>query len=208
MCTGAKGPVFGLAEPDPFDDEPTLPEPEDAGPPGPTLGDAAVGEVGPTPVDPGLIPLEPPLNASAKFDWKETVPGKGQCRPGNYSGTFYCSVMGAQVNPLFERVEGTVQFTVEPGETAKLKIMNGLALSLLFYAPLEGTLDCNADAKQLNAVSMGMPVIEVPMLLVPFEATLVGDLDREKGTIQGVFSSEDKNHRICNGMFAVAATTL
>src|SRR5262245_2959068 len=111
----------------------------------PGVGMASGGAAAPKPVMTSA-PAAYPYDTGVKFDWPETTPMAGQCRPGTYSGTFTCDV---DLGLGMLKFEGPVQVTLAEGGTGEfLVIQNGTLRAddttqgATGSGTLTGTLDC------------------------------------------------------------------
>jgi hypothetical protein len=197
-CGGTEHPVFI-----PF--EPAVTNPASAG------MDAA-----PAPFDAGPLPdadadsdanavPDPDLDRDVRFDWKQTLPGQGTCRAGNYVGSFTCEMqpepgIGVAPPPLF----GQVAFTLGPlSEQQALSITDGSIkdpIGIVFTADLLGQLRCADDEFEAHTEN-GMSLIGFGT----FEATLAGRFDDDALVIDGEFVLVSDTDPPCTGEFHVSA---
>lgn len=145
----------------------------------PGAGGATAGSGGATPDGAGG---QQPYDPSVTFDWKETVPTAGSCKPGKYSGTFdglYTSPAAANF-PV--PVSGAVDLTLEQSQDGEFfRLANGKMKGLVygfipFASDLTGTLDCTS----LKLVDGFMPkgTYNVFGVDYPYEGPLDADYDK------------------------------
>jgi hypothetical protein len=135
------------------------------------------------------------------FEWKETLPGQGTCRAGQYVGSFTCV---DQTAPPMEW-SGQVIFTLgTSSEQQVLSVIDGSGSVKdplgIAVAPLFGSLRC-VD-KRFEGKTMG------GSLLVSFggiEATLAGAFDDQSLVIEGDFLMTNAAGASCVGIFHVSA---
>jgi hypothetical protein len=153
--------------------------------------------------DAGPAP-DPGLDRRVRFDWKETLPGKGTCREGRYVGSFTCTLpptgdAGTESAPL----SGQVAFTLAAvSEEQVLLISTGSVkdpIGIVFSADLVGSLRCTDNV--FEAYTEDGSVIG----LGTFEAMLTGRFDPDELVIDGEFGLIDDSGQPCDGEFHVSA---
>jgi hypothetical protein len=88
------------------------------------------------------------LDPDAAFDWTATLPSRGMCAGGRFSGTFGCDLQNAPLLPIPSRVEGTIVLDlVGPTEAQTLDVATGTiniitASPMSFDAGIEGAVLC------------------------------------------------------------------
>lgn len=160
-----------------------------------SAGSAAKGS--PTPMSngnfqPRLMPPDPKI----AFDWQETTPGKNECQPGTYSGTFTCNYTGPGIDPSAPFVAtGPVVFTLMKSQNGEfLEISDGHIQGLAdlifdFNSKLQGRLDCTTNMFTAMAVEGTYGLGDANLLPVGlFQGTLSGTLDRSSATLSGEWS--------------------
>jgi hypothetical protein len=146
-----------------------------------------------------------PYDTSIHFDWPQTTPMAGQCRPGTYSGTFQCS-LGNALAPSFS---GPVTFTLSESPSGEfLEISNGtLQLmangAITSMSDLTGRLDCNTNEFHAN-VENGMTNI---LFFSKFVGRLDGRLDRLTETLTGTWTLAADLGNFPNGTVPDSGTT-
>lgn len=154
---------------------------------------------------------EPPLNPDVRFEWRETVPGQGGCRPGVYVGRFACRQGGALLFP----VEGNMRFRLAGSEEDQvLNVVDGelagfssMLTGKLLNADLMGTLDCisgDFEGRTENGEVFAAPFSNVFPFLSggAFEGTLDGTIDTRTATVSGRWTMSGS--LACNGDFSAA----
>jgi hypothetical protein len=125
-----------------------------------------------------------PYDPNVHFDWPETTPMVGQCRPGTYTGTFQCS-LGSALTPSFS---GPVTFTLSSTPDGEFLTISSGTLqanangTISAMGNLSGELDCTNNVFHA-AVEDGTTSI-----LVPFFGRLDGKLDRLTETLTGTWT--------------------
>jgi hypothetical protein len=122
-----------------------------------------------------------PYDPGVKFDWPETTPMGGSCRPGTYSGTFECAVDYGLLGKM--PWSGVVTFTLAASSSGEfLEIKNGtLQVNAIggppLMADLSGKLDCSTN--EFHASTMNGAF---------FSGILEGHLDRLTETLTGTWT--------------------
>lgn len=196
-CSGTRGTLF---------------EPSESALAVPTTGDGAGG--GPGTGDAGRPRADEALDPHASFDWTQTLPGQGTCKPGTYSGTFGCTLVpDANIVTRFLAPSGSVSLTLgPPNENQQLPVAHG-ELTGLYLASLQGALDCSSN--EVQATSVDGRAIQLPGLMgggadgfvtfPTFSATLQGKLDRATLVIDGSFEMISDTGLSCTGTFRANA---
>lgn len=171
-----------------------------------TAGQPAALPVAPT------QPPPPALDPDVTFEWDETLPGKGTCKAGTYSGKFTCEVQDPGPLELLTSPRGNFSFTLgDSGEQQQLPIVTGSMEGGVFRGSLQGGLDCASNALRATSSDgralFGMltdpnPVFEI---FSSFRAQFDGVLQRETLVIEGVFSMTSESGRTCAGQFTANA---
>ena len=115
---------------------------------GPGAGSGGTG-AGATPGSGGIggAGSQKDAGSDVTFDWPESMPGRGECRPGTYQGTFQCTYtdpMGG--NPI--PVSGPITLRLVQSQNGEfLEVRDGLLdgnanLVFIFRANISGKLDC------------------------------------------------------------------
>jgi hypothetical protein len=155
--------------------------------------------------------LDPDLNPNVTFVWTETLPGKGTCRAGVYSGSFDCQFPDALAG-LPITVTGQIAFTLAGSpEKQSLSISDGSLTGSggLLTSGLSGTLDCIANhfqgaALDGQAVSLD-PNNPFALTFPTFNASLQGNYDDQALVIAGTFTLVNDAGDMCSGTFRVSA---
>lgn len=152
--------------------------------------------------DAGTEP-DPDLDRSVRFDWQETLPGKGTCREGRYVGSFTCTMPEGDAGTPSAPLSGQVVFTLAAvSEEQVLLISAGSVkdpIGIVFSADLVGSLRCTDNV--FEAYTEDGSVIG----LGTFEAALMGRFDPDELIIDGEFGLIDDSGQPCNGEFHVSA---
>jgi hypothetical protein len=170
-------------------------EPEDAAP------DAADAEAG----DPDEDAGPDDLDRTVTFEWKETLPGQGTCKAGQYVGSFTCVVPpDPSVPAMAFELWGQVVFTLgTSSEQQVLAVIDGGLKDPLGFetARLSGSLRC-VD-KQFEGQTTGAGMLWFQWSA--FEATLGGQFDDQSLVIEGPFLMTNPAGARCQGTFHVSA---
>jgi hypothetical protein len=174
--------------------------------PMPDAGDPAAQDV-------PLEYLEPILDPNVKFEWTETLPGRGTCRAGTYVGSFSCVTNTFPPLPI----DGKLAFTLEgSSEEQLLRITEGRISDLgdvLFSAELDGELRClehSFSAVTVNgmAVDWAAPQV-IGQPFVPtfrsFDTTIEGNFDDQALVISGDWLMVNDTGDLCDGQFSTTA---
>lgn len=121
-------------------------------------------------------------DATIKFDWPESVPTAGSCKPGKYSGTFTGWYAADLIAGFPVPIAGNVDLTLlqsDDGEFFKLADgkISGLVYGFIpFDSGLTGTLDCGT----LKLVDGFMPKGKYNLFGTdyPYEGPLDADYDK------------------------------
>jgi len=175
-------------------------------------------------------------NAAVNFDdfVMPEVVAPGDCKPGNYTGTFQCSYTGPLSSSPFE-INGVVSFALSESSNAEvLVIENGLLDGwgfVFFFAYLNGDLNCATGdlagtategfyslvIKGCSGASTDVPGTNCAITdkndpnyvpwTVNLEGTYSGVLDKATDTITGVWSMMPTDiGGSCDGAFTVTYT--
>jgi len=101
------------------------------------------------------------------FDWPESVPGRGECKPGTYQGTFQCTYtdpMGG--NPI--PANGPITLKLVQSQNGEfLEVQDGLLdgtanVFFTFRANISGKLDCKTasfSGSLINGIYSGFLIV-------------------------------------------------
>jgi hypothetical protein len=142
-----------------------------------------------------VVSMQPALDPNLSFDWQQTSPGRGQCQPGTYTGTFTCTYVAAGTDAATGiEITGPVVITLTQSADGEfLEISNGelngvASLVFGFTVKLEGRLDCSTNALDATAFDgkygFGDPSV---LTLGTGGGTLSGTLDRTSSTLSGAW---------------------
>jgi hypothetical protein len=141
--------------------------------------------------EPPQLPAPAELDPDARFEWTQSLPGRGTCRAGVYVGAFQCVTDGLPV-----LITGQVTLTLAGSpESQLLTVLDGRVGDLageLFDADVEGELDCvdrHFHATTLGGIAYTVPQGTTPLPFVPafqgFEASMFGALDDQELVVGG-----------------------
>ena len=111
----------------------------------------------------------PPKDAGSDvvFDWPESMPGRGECKPGTYTGTFQCTYSDPMSGFMLP-VNGPITLKLEKSQTGEfLEVRDGLLdgttnATFVFRANISGTLDCKTASftgSLINGIYSGFLII-------------------------------------------------
>jgi hypothetical protein len=160
----------------------------------------------------GSAPMSSPPDPKKTFDWEQTQPGKGDCQPGTYSGTFMCdAVVPGIVDPGSATLYGPIAFTLTKSQSGEfLEITNGrleaVAVVWDIQAGITGKLDCGTnklDAMTVDGVYGFGDANAATEGTV--EGMMSGTLDRASSTLSGMWNINWDQTGVgggtCNGPF-------
>lgn len=150
----------------------------------------------------GMVsPADPTLDPEAAFDWTATLPSRGTCTGGRFSGTFSCDLLNAPLLPIPSRVEGTIVLDlIGPTEAQTLDVERGTinvitASPMSFDAGVEGAISCadngfsgklreaNVTQEELGPLITFLWNVMTPNTTV--QGDLVGRLDAQSLSLTG-----------------------
>lgn len=154
---------------------------------------AAAGNQAPPAANGNLQTTLTPPDPKIMFDWAETQPGKGNCQPGTYSGTFSCDYTGPGIDSSAPfQASGPVVFTLKPSANGEfLEIVDGhidgnADVIFSFTAKLMGKLDCTTNSLAGMATDGAYGFGDATAGQVgAFQGDLSGNLDRNSVTLSG-----------------------
>ncbi len=168
----------------------------DGGKTGSASGDGAVGSASSDGAVGMFVPRSD-LDKTAKFDWTESLPGQGTCKPGKYTGTFMCDYKqdgpdggAAPDASVIAMVSGPVTLTLQKSMSGEfLEIsdgkLDGVAMGVIsFSSMLSGRLDCTTLKFSAKAV-MGSYALGGLLPLGTFDGSLIGMFDTQTLTLKG-----------------------
>jgi hypothetical protein len=188
-------------------------------------GEAAPAGSGESPAGRGAAGVagraDPTLDPDASFEWTATVPTRGVCTGGRFSGTFSCDLLNAPLGlPIPSRLEGTIVLElVGPTERQTLDVSQGTinvitASPMSFDAGVKGTVTCSGNAfvgevqeTTVTKAQLGTPieiiwVVQTPSTTV--QGSLAGRLDPQSLALAGEITIRISNG-MCQGPFDLRA---
>lgn len=168
---------------------------------------------------PGTFVPRADLDPSTTFDWSQSLPGQGTCKPGKYTGTFTCTYTpagtpadaGAGVGATV--VSGPVTLELQKSMSGEfLEIANGqldgVAQGVIgFTSKLSGKLDCTTLELTADAVD-GVYGFGDPKLFPfgVFQGGLTGALDTQTLVLSGNWALTEGSGGTCSGPWMASFT--
>jgi hypothetical protein len=180
---------------------------------GGTAGTDATAGLGGLGTQPGTFEPNDDLDPSVTFEWKESLPGQGTCKPGKYTGMFTCDyIQMGQTMPLVV-VSGPITITLTKSMSGEfLEVsdgqLDGIAQGIIgFTSMLTGKLDCNTLEFTASAV-MGTYGFGDPKLFPfgTFEGALTGTLDTATLVLSGDWALTENMGGVCAGPWTASFT--
>jgi hypothetical protein len=158
----------------------------------------------------GGLTAQPALDPGVTFEWTETLPGRGTCKTGVYTGVFSCSLKNGNLLTSFLLAQGTVTLDLGASTERSQLPVEGELGGPLFGGSVRGSLDCGSDTLSANigdgrAIQLdGLMGGETDPFISfsTFTATLDGMLDRAALVIAGDFVMTSSDGQRCAGRFS------
>ncbi|HKU44794.1 MAG TPA: hypothetical protein VJR89_41835 [Polyangiales bacterium] len=135
------------------------------------------------------------VRPDVRFDWTETVPGRGMCSGSVFIGSFNCTVQ----NSLPARLDGTIVLNLMgPNESQQLDAESGILAVTLdptgmnnITAPVNGKVVCSNNRSFLGDVPPTMPTADqTGVLFQVFSGLLCASNNVVKGTLVGTLDAD------------------
>jgi hypothetical protein len=157
----------------------------------------------------GGLTAQPALDPAVSFDWTETLPGRGTCETGVYTGVFSCSLKNGNLLTSFLSAQGTVTLRLGASTERSQLPVEGELGGPLFGGSVGGSLDCASDTLNAN-IGDGREIqldglmgeVDAFVSFSTFTATLNGMLDRAALVIAGDFVMTSNDGERCAGRFS------
>jgi len=186
----------------------------------PMFGDMPVEVIDLPDEDGGALPLptnaaaKPPADPSITFEWSESQPVGTACEPGEYTGTFTCTMtlqdeLAQLLGVMFE-LNGPMRLTLERSMNGEfLEIKDGQFDAVVeeligAHASLTGKLDCRTNRFEAQLFDGVWTVGDPAMPLFPggaLEGTLAGTY--QDNALAGTWSISDPALGACVGTWDV-----
>lgn len=159
-------------------------------------------------------PAAAALDPNIDFKWPESLPGKGTCQPGTYTGQFECDYTSPnEFMPGELPLSGPVMLKLEKSANGEfLEIadgtLGGVAAGILgFHTNLSGRLNCAELTFQAEAVDGEFGVGDPPLPFGMVTGSLTGTLDTQTLTLSGEWTlMEDVQGGSCTGPWMASFT--